>query len=292
MGMLRLFPVLVFLCGCVTTSVTPDLVEDPLVEDPGEDPADPAAPVSDAGEDFMAAPLQRVELDGTRSFDPNGLTIIPQWSFIRVPKGSQATMERADDLRPHFFADLVGTYEIELGLQNTDGLKDSTPDRVVVEVVPTDSVYVQLRWNTELDLDLHLVPTGQSLWGFDDCTWCNPNPEWGVQDVVVDDASLDWDVIDGFGPETITIQAPADGRYTAYVDVYGQGGLTDCRAGGCPPTLATLDVYIDGALEHTAQVELDEAGQLWQAVEIDWPSGIVMPIDTVDWTELDDCQAE
>jgi len=286
-----LLPVLFSLCGCVTTTVTPDLSEDPLTEDPSPDRVDPDAPVSDAGEDFMAAPLQRVNLDGTRSFDPNGLTIIPQWSFVRTPKGSQATMERADDLQPHFFADLVGTYEIELDVQNTDGLLDATPDSVIVEVIPTDSVYVQLRWNSDLDLDLHLVPAGETLWGLNDCTWCNANPEWGVTDVLVDDASLDWDVIDGFGPETITIQAPSDDRYIAFVDVYGQGGLTECRVGGCPPTLATLDVYIGGVLAHSAQVELDEAGQLWQAVEIQWPTGTVVPIDTLDWTELDDCQA-
>jgi len=278
--------------ACVSTTVSPTVDEDPLVEIPDDETEDPLAPVSDAGEDFMAAPLSRVELDGTRSFDPQGLGLIPQWRFVRVPKGSQAVIDRADDLQPDFFADLVGTYEIELVVQNEAGIVDATPDTVVVDVVPSEALYMQLRWDTDVDLDLHVVPVGESVWGPMDCTWCNPNPDWGVRDVFVDDASLDWDVIDGYGPETVTIAQPAQGNFRAFVDVYGQGGLTVCRAGGCPPTQATLDVYVRGELTHTAVADLDEAGQLWEAIEVQWPSGLILPVDFLDWTDVNDCQTE
>ena len=73
-------------------------------------------------------------------------------------------------------------------------------------------------------------------------------------------------------------------------DLYGQGGLTACRADGCPTTVATIDVYMDGSKVHTSEATLEEAGELWEAFTIDWADRAIVPVDVVGWTEIDDCQ--
>lgn len=269
------------------------LRQDPLIvpdEPADETDPDPLAPVADAGEDFAAAPLDEVHLDGTRSFDPRGLALIPTWRFVERPAGSRAEVERADDLKPSFFADVAGRYEIALTVRNSDGVVDPTPDTVVVHAVPPTSVYIQLTWDTDVDLDLHLVPTGDKVWGPTDCSWCNDNPSWGDLADPVDDPSLDWDAIEGWGPETTTIAAPANGRFRAFVDYYGQGGDNRCRNGECPETVATAEVYIDGEPVHRVTRTLRDTQDLWEMFEIDWPTGTVADLDRVRLSRVDDCQ--
>lgn len=279
------------LFACNETPVSVHTRSDALTEDtdPAVEPYDPLAPVADAGEDFAAHPLREVILDGTRSYDPQDRPIIPTWRLVSVPKGSGATLDRADSMEPVFFADLVGEYVIELGVQNDMGRSDLTPDQVVVHVVPATSIYVQLTWDAEVDLDLHLVPAEDDVWGREDCTWCNMSPDWGEIGEDRDDPSLDADTIDGFGPETITILDPSEGRFTAYVDYYGEGGDIGCRA-DCPETTATLDVYVDGHHVQQMQRTLFSAGDLWTGLTVDWPSERLEIHDELGWTELDDCQ--
>jgi len=281
--------------ACIETGARPvSPQENPAEPLRDEDPpADPRAPVADAGEDRYAEPLQDVYLDGSRSLDPQGLDLMPMWRLIEVPAGSHARMERADAFDPHFFADVAGTYRIALSVTNTEGLRSKHEDVVTVRVVPEDDLYVQLTWDTDVDLDLHLLPTGAELWHARDCTWCNPTPDWGGRDVLADDPSLDWDVIDGFGPETITVPAPADhARLRVLVDLYGQGGLTTCRGEGCPPTTATVDVYVHGERVHSQLATLTRAGEVWEAVQIDWADESVVEVDQFGWTGIDDCQGE
>ena len=262
---LSLLPALL-LSACIEAGAKPIPSEQDPPQEIREEPADPRAPTANAGEDHFGEPLTDVVLDGSRSSDPQGLDLIPMWRLVSVPPGSHAQIDRADAFDPTFFADIAGTYQVGLTVTNTLGLRSKHEDVVTIEVVPEDAFYLQLTWDTEVDLDLHLVRVGEALWSRKDCTWCNPMPDWGGAGVLADDPSLDWDVIDGFGPETITIAAPADDRFQAKVDLYGQGGLTACRADGCPPTTATLEVYFHGEKVHTAVATLTEAGEVWEAL--------------------------
>lgn len=283
------------LSACVETG-TSAIVDEPDVqpirEEPDPDEREPGAPFADAGEDREVAPLEQVRLDATGSFDPAGLDLIPEWRLVSAPQGSRAVLEQADAFRPEVFADIAGTYVFELSVTNTDGIRSKHPDQVVLHAVPQDALYVQLTWDVDVDLDLHLVPVDEPLWGRADCSWCNPQPEWGAVGVRVDDPSLDWDAIHGFGPETTTILAPAEGRYRVAVDLYGQGGLTTCRTEGCPVTSATLDVYVDGERVQRSLGTLEQAGELWEALEIVWSDEgyRIVEVDEIGWTEINDCQ--
>ena len=54
------------------------------------------------------------------------------------------------------------------------------------------------------DLDLHLVPTGNSMWGCNDCFFCNPAPPWSVHGWGLPVYALDNTY--GYGPENINVK--------------------------------------------------------------------------------------
>lgn len=272
-------------------SVDPDSeVEDP--EDPGDDPEDPVVegePVADAGPDAFVKPLEWVTLDAGGSRDPNGLYPLKfQWTLVGKPADSHATIEGSTELNPRIWADLAGDYVIELTVQNSDGVWDSTPDQVVITAEPTDGFYVQLSWDTESDQDLHLMRSGAHIYDVPgDCSWCNMTPSWG-RGGSGDDPSLDWDTIDAYGPETTTIDEPAADTYTIAVHYYGQDGDSACWW-DCPDTEATVRLYIHGVLVETWVGNLTDQGDVWTVATIDWPSESVGTVDTMGYTSLIGC---
>lgn len=281
-----LLPVLLF--GCIESAVAP--VQDSVPPEPAAPaPFDPAAPIAHAGEGFAGAPLSILRLDGTRSYDPNGLEIIPAWRIVTAPAGSSAELDLLDSFEPSFYADLAGVYEIELRVVNAKGLWSQQPDVVRVLVVPADELYVQLTWDARVDLDLHLLPEYGAPFDPTGCSWCNPNPDWGVIGDPTDDPSLDADAIHGYGPETITISEPSAGVFKAAVHYYGQGGDRRCNSTGCPPATATLDLYLHGELVHRMQQVLVDAGEVWHALEIRWPERTWRPIDELGRTRRHLC---
>jgi hypothetical protein len=245
-------------------------------------------PIADAGPDQEVAPLDTVTLDGTASYDPAGLEITGfRWTLVSQPAGSTSDLSSTTVARPTFFADLAGDYVFELEVENAEGVWDSTPDPVTITAVPLDNFYVQLSWNVASDLDLHLIQEGGKL--FDsptDCNYCEQNPAWGAAGAT-DNPSLDWDAIDGFGPETITIEDPADGVYTIAVHYYGKDGLDNCS--NCPASVATVDVYIDGVVAASYTTTLLDDGDLWTVATLDWPSGALTEVDTLGATDKTTC---
>ena len=134
--------------------------------------------------------------------------------------------------------------------------------------------YVQLTWDAAgIDLDLHLLQQNASVWSSTgDCYWCNTNPEWGLGGLL-DDPSFDKDNRTGYGPETITIEAPANGIYDVAVHYYGEDGLDGECWDGCPGTVATVNFYNNGTLTHTVSKPMSEVLQLWEVGSVNWPSG-------------------
>jgi hypothetical protein len=98
-----------------------------------------AAPVADAGADVSQPADQLVPLDAHSSFDPDGDVITYHWSFEHLPDGSELEAREAPFARNHdstavtssFTPDVIGTYVIELFVQDSHGL-NSAPDYVVV----------------------------------------------------------------------------------------------------------------------------------------------------------------
>jgi hypothetical protein len=255
---------------------------------PEEEAGAPGEPIADAGPDQQTQPLQVVQLDASQSYDPDGLEIVQvEWTLISAPAGSTSELSSSTAPRPELFVDLAGEYVFELTVMNEKGVWDSTPDKVRIEATPLDGFYVELSWDSTPDLDIHLLRSGSALFSQGDCSYCNMSPNWGVAGTA-DNPSLDWDAIDGFGPETITIDAPAADTYTVGVHYYGEGGFPSCT-GGCAPATATVNIYISGVLAASFQQNFGQQGQIWQVASIDWPSGQVTEIADLGTTNLTTC---
>ena len=277
-AILPLFATLLTACS-IEHSLQGKVEPEPDVEDTGTPlttsttpPADPDEPIADAGVDAEVRPLDVVELEGTASYDPAGLDITAvEWTMVSSPAGSTAELSDTTAPRPEFFADLAGEYIFELTVMNDAGVWDSTPDTVVITSLPAEGFYVELSWDARNDLDLHLMPEGHDIFGPLDVNFCNDNPSWGDPGPA-DDPSLDWDAIDGFGPETATIPEPRDGSYNVQVHYYGENGAPTC-AGPCAESTATIRIYLGGVLAAEYSQLFTQQGQVWDAATIHWPSG-------------------
>lgn len=239
-------------------------------------------PIADAGPDQEMQPLQDVQLDGTASYDPNDLEIVAvKWELVERPASSNAELTSDDVPRPTFWADFAGDYVFSLTVQNEDGVWDSTPDEVVITVLPLDGFYVELSWDQALDLDLHLMDESAELFSNGDCNYCNKTPSWGSPGSA-DDPSLDWDDINGHGPETITIDSPSDGTF--YIGVQYYDPDTPNRE-----TEATVNIYIGGVLAETFVGTLSSRGDLWQVARLDWPDASITEMDNIVSTNTFSC---
>jgi hypothetical protein len=74
-----------------------------------------------------------IYLDGSASHDANGDALTYHWSFVSMPTGSAAVLSTPDQVAADFVADLPGTYVVSLVVN--DGLLDSTPSNVTIEVI-------------------------------------------------------------------------------------------------------------------------------------------------------------
>lgn len=100
----------------------------------GSNPSDPTSipnqpPVAKAGPDQNVITNQPVTLNGSESFDPEGVMITFLWTFVEVPAGD-ASLSDAFDAKPTFTPDVNGTYRLELIVN--DGVLESAPDEVVI----------------------------------------------------------------------------------------------------------------------------------------------------------------
>lgn len=249
-------------------------------------------PVADAGLDATYEPLDGVVLDGTASYDPLGHEPLTYaWTVVGVPTNSTAVLDDPTSATPSFLADLAGDYIFELSVTNTLGTADPTPDQVVITVTPADGFYVEVSWPGNADLDLHLANSA-AAGIFDcpnDCSFDQPNPNWGGAGPT-DDPSLDADTIPGvagLGPEIITIDVPATDVYEVRVHYYGDNGDASCL--NCPDAAATVNIYLGGVLAATYVETLFDDDDVWNVATIDWPSGLITPINTLGSTSRTAC---
>jgi len=109
-------------------------VDDVLItaEEPNE------IPVANAGTTQRVPIGTIVVLDGSASYDPNTPPdpLTYQWGFASKPAGSSASVSNPISVSPSFTADVVGTYE--LGLVVNDGSADSSPSFVRVIAEPEE----------------------------------------------------------------------------------------------------------------------------------------------------------
>ncbi|MBN1947147.1 MAG: hypothetical protein JW797_15865 [Bradymonadales bacterium] len=235
--------------------------------------------------EILTIPLETIQLDGSRSYDPDREVVAYRWLVLERPQDSTAALEPNElAVDPIFFLDLAGDYLFTLTVYDDDGLASTNTAEIRVTAVPDQDIHVQLVWNTPddpdqydrhgTDVDLHLLRIPGSWdtppW---DCHWKNMEPDWGQANNPEDDPSLDIDDVDGLGPENINLDRPESG-VTYAIGVYY---YSDREMGA---SFVTVRVYIDGVQRfEIADRELTRTGVFWDVGRITWPS---IRVDTVD----------
>lgn len=196
--------------------------------------------------------------------DPDGTIASYRWTVDSRPAGSTALPSPADQLGTSFFLDLAGEYVLRFQALSSGG-DPVASCTVPIRVVPPEDLHVQLVWNTDFsDVDMHLLgPGGGTYFSSLDCYFGNRQAAWSGPGTD-DDATLDIDDTNGFGPENINIIQPADGTYSLGVHYY-------CAHGAPPPTRATIRVYCNGQLARELQRDFDLSQQFWDVATIGWP---------------------
>jgi len=105
-------------------------------------------PVADAGPDQTALQGNVITLNGSGSSDIDGDSITYNWTFLSVPTGSTATLFDSLLVNPTFTADLIGTYEVQLIVN--DGTVNSAPDTVTINIFALPTVEISANPETIL----------------------------------------------------------------------------------------------------------------------------------------------
>jgi hypothetical protein len=125
-------------------------------------------PVADAGSDQSVNLGETAILDGTGSYDPDGLPepLSYSWSIIIAPTGSSAVIEGDTSATASFTPDLLGDYEIQLTVSDgNDSASDTvlvTANEVVIEPLICDINNDQLVDTRDISAILSIINTEAS----------------------------------------------------------------------------------------------------------------------------------
>lgn len=125
-----------------------------------------------AGVDQTVQPGAVVTLDGKKSYALNGSNLQYQWSIVTKPAGSTATLTNPTSVNPTFTADITGSYEISLVVN--DGKRYSTPDKVSIFVCNSFArlpfKLIDAEYSTQLDKIIMVSANPNQLHIYDPAT--------------------------------------------------------------------------------------------------------------------------
>ncbi len=203
--------------------------------------------------------------DGRNSSDPEGDPLTYFWSIVSGPVTSSAVPDPVDAKLTRFLPDVLGSYILQLLV--TDSIGGTGFADIQIDVEPLYFLTVEASWGTNAgDIDLHLVPSGDPLFGATDCFFCQPTVDWLGDSNALNDPVLLADDESGNGTERIAIRRPAAQSYDILVNYFDSlGGRT---------AVVTVEVARDdGSVSlgiETATLTADCA--TWKVGTIDWAS--------------------
>ncbi len=177
------------------------------------------------------------------------------------------------------FSQMVGLSQGVNTIQVTVFTPTASSDTVSVTAnIPSQLLMSELTWKTnDNDLDLHLTPDWATSFSYNDCYYMNKNPSWG--------ASLDFDDVDGNGPEHISADSLPSGRYKLWVDYYATHGVS--VPVGVSVSISTLG-------QNSQFFRLPESKsfiyshQTWDVCYVDFPSGAITSIERMGSRSVND----
>lgn len=195
---------------------------------------------------------------------------------------------------------ILGNQVVELSVTYAPGL--AGVDNGYFSFIPTDSslgqpkldvygvglpppmedigLHIELEWDKpNCDVDLHLVRPGGTLFDCkNDCYYANRSPEWGVAGNVADDPFLDYDDVDGYGPENTNLSEPEAGTYKVTMHYYNDS--YEGSTGG--PTKVTVRIFSYGNLLGTyGPKTLTHTDHTWDVANVKWPGATITVLDTL-----------
>jgi hypothetical protein len=283
---MRLFILCFMMFGCSEYNLNEKFEDIPpadTAEEPPEDIENPPIAVSSSSVQVKREAF--VQLDGTASYDVDNEQEILQysWELTSFPEGSAAFLDDPTSGQPYLYADILGTYVIELEVTDSTGLVSTYSSATMVEVIPYEDMMIDVTWDIDgTDMDLHLVaPTG-GYYGDLDCFYGNPNPDWGILNDRSDNPSLSFDDEGSERREAIDYLRPYDGFYDVYVLYY--------RNLSSDYPYVTPHVTIWGEGEVLVDVDgprLTGEGSVWYVGRLDWSMlSFEMSADIYNHTDL------
>jgi hypothetical protein len=239
-------------------------------------------------------PQTVLHLRGDQSSSALGALVKYEWS-VEQPDGSTSPLIPSSSYpNPSLEANVAGRYVFHLAVTDDQGNRSCNDPAYLVAVRSEDAIHVELTWTTAgdldpqdqgpgagSDLDLHFARAGADSghdWDGDgvndpwfdplgDVFWMYALQNWGQPASGLDDPHLDLDDVDGWGPENLSLEAPAEPGF--HVGVHYWDDL------GFGPSEATVRVYVYGVLIYQSQPVTLVKGDLWWACDLKWPSGLV-----------------
>lgn len=236
------------------------------------------------------APLDRIQLDGSQSYDPFPGGTINQyhWELTHYPSHIDPSVfdwANQNSAISSFFVPVAGDYTVQLTVWNDVNMQSlvTAESTISFTAIPESSLHVALTWSQPTnDMDLHLVHTNRSpnfCHPQADCNWknCVANPfgvpvQWFPSDNVGQGANprLDIDSIHEAGPENVNVDRPNPGAYRIYVHYYAWDDPNSSTYKPENSIVNTIKVYVNGLESFQANRTLSQNDQIWAVGDIVW----------------------
>lgn len=135
---------------------------------------------------------QRITLDGSASYDPDGDNLQYRWGFgyspdtTQRPNGSKAVLDNADTASPSFVPDVLGTYNLWLQVYDGTSKSSNSSVQVVVDQLPAGHVNTKpvavispsFGATFEIELGASNSPNASYSWDVETATLTSASREW------------------------------------------------------------------------------------------------------------------